>query len=70
MSATSDQVCAKMITAAGNVRTAVNGACANNTRTKYACYSGAGPAGLAYVYWAGAGSVREINGNRGSAYCD
>lgn len=67
MSATSDTICAKAITAAGNVRTPQ--ACFNNSREVGACFSYNYPESHAYVYWGGAGTVREINGDANTQGC-
>lgn len=62
MSATSSQVCAKQITAANNVRTPwKTNACSNNTTYHRTCYS-AGPNANAYIYWAGSGTIRHVDG--------
>lgn len=71
MSATSSEVCAKMITAAGNQRTPWNtNSCSYNTTAHRTCFGG-GPDARAYVYWAGAGTTRTVNGwSTSSTPCD
>jgi len=48
VSNTSNHVCAKGVTAAGNIRSSV---CAVNTTTDGTCYTSASPETLAYGYW-------------------
>jgi hypothetical protein len=66
MSAVSNQVCAKAITAAGNIRT--GSGCNFNTTARLSCFSYALPDSWAYVYWAGNGTVRTINGRADTIY--
>lgn len=60
MSATSAQVCAKGITAAGNIK--IGSGCNNGTTNRTSCLNSDPPESWAYVYWAGTGTIRLING--------
>lgn len=60
MSAVSSTVCAKSITEHGNIK---NGSgCNYNTTSRASCVDPGDPTNYAYVYWAGAGTIRQING--------
>jgi hypothetical protein len=65
----SSDVCAKSITAAGNVRA---NSCMHAVNYDITCYTSSTPDSWAYVYWAGAGSpsIRNINGRASQAFCD
>ena len=68
--ATSDTLCAKGITAAGNLRTPQ--ACAYNVHDVAACFAGSGtgyPESWAYVYWNGSGTQRHIDGDANTVVC-
>ena len=67
MSATSDTICAKAVTAANNDRSPQ--ACLNNSREVGACFSYNYPESWAYVYWGGAGTTRAINGDANTTSC-
>jgi hypothetical protein len=67
MSATSDTICAKGITANNNVRSPQ--ACLANSRAVGACFSGGLPETWAYVYWGGAGTLRAISGWTDTQVC-
>lgn len=58
------EICAKGVTAAGNVRS--GSGCNYNTSTRGSGFSGGTPASAAYVYWAGSGSPTQINGSAGT----
>jgi hypothetical protein len=46
-------VCAKAVTAAGNIRSATNAMCGVNTDLHTTCLISETPSSTAYVYWAG-----------------
>ena len=54
------EVCAKGVTAAGNVRS--GSGCSYNTNGRTSLFSGGTPMSAGYVYWAGSGSPTQING--------
>jgi hypothetical protein len=54
------EVCAKAITAAGNIRT--GSGCNFNTFGRSSCLTGETPSSTAYVYWAGTGIPTYNNG--------
>jgi hypothetical protein len=61
-------LCSKSITAAGNVRAEGN-YCSSGT-LDITCYSSGTPDSWAYVYWAGTGSNRALEGHAHQTYCD
>jgi len=64
----SSTICAKAITAAGNLRNPQ--ACLSNTNLVAACLNPAFyPESWAYVYWGGPGTIRTINGYANSTNC-
>ncbi len=68
MVATSSSICAKSITSAGNIK---NGSgCAPNTNVVNVCITNYDPVGNGYVYWAGSGTTRHINGWEDTTACD
>lgn len=60
-------LCAKSITAAGNVR---SNTCSSYTTLDITCYTYDLPESWAYVYWSGSGSNKAITGRADQAYCD
>jgi hypothetical protein len=61
MGARKSEVCAKGVTAAGNVRS--GSGCNHNTIGRVSCFSGASPHSAAYVYWAGSGGPAGVIGD-------
>jgi hypothetical protein len=59
-SVTKYEVCAKAVTAAGNIRT--GSGCNLNTFGRSSCLAGETPSSTAYVYWAGTGIATYNNG--------
>lgn len=57
---TRSEVCAKAVTAAGNIRT--GSGCSYNTWLRGSCLSSSSPNSAAYVYWAGSSSATNNNG--------
>lgn len=55
------EICAKGVTAAGNIRS--GSGCNYNTNYRYSGFSGGTPTSAGYVYWAGSGSATDINGS-------
>jgi hypothetical protein len=68
MSATSSHVCAKGVTALGNVRQPET--CQTGTTESSVCYvTGGTPDTHAFVYWDGPGTTRTINGDANTLVC-
>jgi hypothetical protein len=61
-------VCAKGITAAGNIRSG-SGCSPNPAHSWRACFSGGTPETLAYVYWGGSGGSIYIAGRARTERC-
>jgi hypothetical protein len=60
LGATRSEVCAKAVTAAGNIRT--GSGCQYNAFYRRSCLAGSSPNSAAYVYWAGSGSAINVYG--------
>lgn len=60
-------VCAKGITAAGNIRS--GSVCSFNTFQARACFSGPTPETLAYGYWNGGSGTRPVHGHAETSFC-